>query len=179
MSQTNDKAKVLHRFSCKFFSWCIYNFVCCFDLLVCWSSFSVYFVQSIFKREKGIKVIFKRHAFNIGVHENTSEPISFKLCLLMNTAKLQLDTSLNDLDIQGHTVTREEELVESFCCKVAGYCLDFCNDYVRKMTAKSLVIMANLSICSSCLLFFITIFMENSITTKLSSFFPRYCLTWC
>ena len=52
--------------------------------------------------------------------QHTYEPICFKLGMMLNTTKLQFDSSLNDFDVHPRSQgSGKIELVQSFCCKVA------------------------------------------------------------
>ena len=58
---------------------------------------------------------------NIGMCQNTWEPICFKLGMMLNTTKLYSWNPIwmSLMFTQGHRVTGNMELVQSFCCEVA------------------------------------------------------------
>ena len=61
-----------------------------------------------------------KYRFNIAMCQDTSEPICFKLDLMLDTIKLfsLIPVSMTLMFTQGHRVAGKLELVQSFCCKV-------------------------------------------------------------
>ena len=145
-------------FSQKFYFWFGWNSVCCHNLLVCWSSCWFYFCTILYSREKTLLTWFcKIYIFNIVLRLDTCGLICFRLGMVLNMTKFYslIPVWMTLMFTQGYRVTGKQELVLSFCCKVA-----WSNSYIgdcwlcKGNDWRSPVIMVNmycLSIYSSCL----------------------------
>ena len=110
--------KLSRPFSCKW-NWFRWNWVCCHNLLVCWSSCQICLVCHIQGRE-----LCWWDFMNICLalsSEDTYELICFKLGMLLNATILYslIPVWMTLMVTQGHMVKGNLELVQSFCCKVA------------------------------------------------------------
>ena len=70
---------------------------------------------------------FIKYTFNIGLHQDTCEPICFKLGMMLGTTKLfrMIPIKVTFTISQGHRVIENLEFMQSFCCKVAWSKSDF------------------------------------------------------
>ena len=104
------KQKLLRQFSLKVFSRFARNLVCCWDVLVWWTSYSCYLVHSALKGHNPIYVISsktkqnnnktKSTTFNVCLYSDIYRPISFKLGMMIETTSLlHFCVSLEDLNL--------------------------------------------------------------------------------
>ena len=151
--------KPLGSFSHKFLNQFWWNLVCCHNLLVCWSPCFIYSTQLVVRGENFTCMIYLKCTFCTGLCYYTCEPISFKLSLITDMTMLYFMSPvwMTFTFTDDHRVTRKLQLVQSFCCKVAWsdpFQLFAMADYVKVMTSKSPLSMANMdhvTICYSCL----------------------------
>ena len=95
------------------------NLMCCWDLLVLWTSFLFYVVWSIFKGENSVYVISLRKKNNVGMHLDIYRQISFKPSMMTEATKLHylIPGWMTLAFIEGHNNMRKQKLLHSFSSK--------------------------------------------------------------
>ena len=88
------KTATLMFLSWKQFGWWIFN--CGHDLLFCWSMLNPFYLITIQEREPCFADDMK-YTFNTDLHLDTSEPVSFRPCVMHDVDKIQIDTSSDNL----------------------------------------------------------------------------------
>ena len=101
-----SKQKVWYSFSHKFVNGFGWSLESCFNMLVCWSSFLIYFAQWIFRTENSTMVVWWNILLTLA-----NELVSLKVGMMIDTSKLcsliwvQMTLTFN----QGHRAVRKLE----------------------------------------------------------------------